>query len=184
MIDYQKTYGKEYYENYGYTNESYIRTPAIRQTLEDLADALCNSFMFYTHMDIGCAFGYLVQQMRYNGVRSNGCDISEYAINGGVDGNFVWDISQKRLFGEYDIVTCVEVVEHIPPEFEEQALDNICYAAGKYLYFSSDDNPNEPTHVNIKPRYKWVALLEQRGFEPIRFDFPYIPWGLMMRRRD
>lgn len=183
-------YTKEYYDRYGFEKDgTYDTTPEIRQTLEDLADRLCGSpYMFYTHLDIGCAFGYLVEQMQYNGVRSQGVDISEYAIsqaNPRVQGVLsVMDITKKPIYGSYDLVTCIEVIEHIDPSLEERAIYNMCLPARKYLYFSSDYNLLEPTHVNVKYRHEWIGIIEKQGFRTVRFENPVpLYHGILFERR-
>lgn len=176
-------YDEKYYNKYGHDGTPYKDQDGVIETLVTLSDELCKHFMFYTHIDIGCAFGYMVHQMQYNGVRSSGCDISEYAIENGITNNlFQWDISKKPLFQVYDLVTCVEVIEHIDPAWEENAIYNICSAARRWLYFSSEYNLLEPTHVNCKYRHEWIGLIEAEGFRPVKFSYPYIPWGVMFER--
>lgn len=179
-------YNKSYYDSYGFEHNNYIENAAIIATLNELADCLCSSVDFNTHLDIGCAMGYLVRAMTERNKLSRGIDFSEYAIQHA-------DPSIKDLLrlhdiilpiGEYsyDLVTCVEVLEHLKPSQTERAIYNICNIASKYIFCSSNYDTDEATHINIRPKGHWIGLFEQQGFAYVNVTCEVIPWGFVMER--
>jgi 2-polyprenyl-3-methyl-5-hydroxy-6-metoxy-1,4-benzoquinol methylase len=86
-------------------------------SLRGIADEIIRCLRPKRVFDAGCAWGFLVESFCDRGVEARGVDLSEYAI-----GNVRRDI---RVFcstgsltepiggGPYDLVTCIEVLEHI-----------------------------------------------------------------------
>jgi hypothetical protein len=68
----------------------------------------------------------------------------------------------------YDLIVCIEVLEHLPPEATEPAILNICSACDRVLFSSSPDDFDEPTHFNVRPTEEWMALFEAQGFRAAR----------------
>src|SRR5512147_635533 len=94
-----------------------------------IADAIVRDIQPHTVLDVGCAIGLLVETLRGRGVEAYGVDVSEYAIEqvhpsvrpycrvGGA----------TEPFGrQYDLITCIEVLEHMPPEQAQVAIANLC----------------------------------------------------------
>jgi SAM-dependent methyltransferase len=120
-----------------------------------------------TVLDAGCAFGMLVEELRELGVEAFGVDVSEYAISqvGETVRPFCRQASlAEPLSDRYDLITCVEVLEHIPPIDAEQAIANLCAASDRILLSSSPFDYGEPTHVNIRPPEDWAASFAKHGF--------------------
>ncbi|MGD8634524.1 MAG: methyltransferase domain-containing protein, partial [Anaerolineales bacterium] len=70
-----------------------------------------------TVLDAGCAMGFLVEGLRNLGVDAFGVDISKFAIDHihSTIKEFCWQGSIGDPFPQhYDLITCVEVLEHIP----------------------------------------------------------------------
>jgi len=73
-----------------------------------------------TVLDVGCGSGEFLEYLARErpGVRATGCDFSaesvEMARSKGFDDAFALDLSTQDIPGEYDYVTCFEVLEHIP----------------------------------------------------------------------
>src|SRR5262245_13552849 len=68
-------------------------------------------------LDAGCALGFLVQALRQRGAEAFGIDISQFAI-GQVDPTIkpycrVRSVTQV-LPRHYDLIVCIEVLEHMP----------------------------------------------------------------------
>ena len=66
-------------------------------------------------LDIGCAYGFFLDEARKKGVSVHGLDVSEDAIqwmekNLGIDGTV--SLSPDALEGSFDIITAFEVIEH------------------------------------------------------------------------
>lgn len=80
--------------------------------------------------------------------------------------------------GGFDLVTCIEVVEHIPAEDIADALDNLTalVADGGFLIFSSTPTADaQDTHLNVQPKRFWLKQFQQRGFtEATEYNVGYI----------
>ena len=68
--------------------------------------------------------------------------------------------------GRFDLVTCIEVVEHMPEADALAALDTLTRAAPRILFSSSPTDFTEPTHVNVRPVLYWLQAFADRGFAP------------------
>jgi SAM-dependent methyltransferase len=135
-------------------------------------------------LDAGCAKGFLVEQLRNRGVEAYGVDISEYAISqvheSVQDYCHVASLTEP-IEGHYDLITCVEVVEHMPAADGRVALDNLCRASDRLLLSTSPYDYGEPTHLNVQPPEQWSALLANNDFlRELDYDASYLtPWATL-----
>jgi GT2 family glycosyltransferase len=125
-------------------------------------------------LDVGCAKGFLVEALRDRGVETFGIDISAYAI-----GEVRPDIrpycrvasAVDPFDDKYDLIVCIEVVEHLKDDEGRRAIANICGSAGDVLFSSTPDDFTEPTHVNVRPRSWWMERFAEHGFQiDLAFD--------------
>jgi hypothetical protein len=91
----------------------------------------------------------------------------------------------EPLEDRYDLITCIEVVEHIPPQDADTVLANLCAATDRLLLSTTPQNYGEPTHFNVQPPEAWTAALAKHGFyRDLERDFSYIsPWAALYTRR-
>lgn len=142
-----------------------------------------------TALDAGCAKGFLVEALAELGVDSEGIDISEHAVNAATPK------ARPRLrvgtlkepFGKrYDVITCIEVLEHMAYADSELAIDNICAATDQVVFSSTPREYSESTHINVRSPQDWAASFARRGFFR-RFDVDagYLTWhAVSFVRRD
>lgn len=135
-------------------------------------------------LDAGCAKGFLVEQLRDRGVDAYGIDISEHAISEVHES--VKDFCRvgsltDPIEGHYDLITCIEVVEHMPSPDGRVALDNLCKATDRLLLSTSPYDYGEPTHLNVQPPEQWSALLANNDFtRELDYDASYLtPWATL-----
>jgi len=139
-------------------------------------------------LDAGCAMGLLVEALRARGVDAEGLDISEYAI-GKVEGPARGHCRVASLTDElparYDLIVCIEVLEHMPAADAQTALTNMCRHTDDVLFSSSPFDLAEATHVNVLPPEGWAELFAREGFlRDLDYDASYItPWAVRYRRR-
>jgi 2-polyprenyl-3-methyl-5-hydroxy-6-metoxy-1,4-benzoquinol methylase len=142
-----------------------------------------------TALDAGCAKGFLVEALAELGVDSEGIDISEHAVNAATA-----EVRPRLRVGSltepfgkrYDVITCIEVLEHMPFADSELAIDNICVATDQILFSSTPRDYREPTHINVRSPQDWAASFARRGFYR-RFDVDasYLTWhAVSFVRRD
>lgn len=139
-------------------------------------------------LDAGCAMGLLVEALRARGVDAEGLDISEYAIakvEGPARGHCRVASLTDPLPGRYDLIVCIEVLEHMPAADAQAALTNICAHTDDVLFSSSPFDLAEATHVNVLPPEGWAELFAREGFlRDLDYDASYItPWAVRYRRR-
>ncbi len=125
-------------------------------------------------LDAGCAKGFLVEALRDRGVEAYGIDLSEYAIS-----EVRRDIRRNcrvaslvdPIAERFDLIVCIEVLEHIPEEIAPRVIANLCRSTDDILFSSTPDDFAEVTHVNVRPRSYWNALFAEQGFDlDVEFD--------------
>ena len=86
----------------------------------------------------------------------------------------------------YDLITCIEVLEHMSPEQAQGAIANICAHADGVLFSSSPFDYAEVTHFNVQPPEYWARLFAQQGFfRHVDVDAGFLtPWAVYFRRQD
>ena len=180
-------YDAEYYENdFGgvpYTRED----PHWLKFFGDIADQVIETLHPRTALDVGCAIGFLVEALRERGVNAIGIDISEYAISQ-VPENIAEHCSVAtivdEIVGQYDIVFCIEVLEHLPAAGAGEAIANLCRHGDAVFFSSTPDDYIEPTHLNVQPASYWSALFAQSGFlRDFDYDATFLaPQAVLYRR--
>ena len=152
-----------------------------------VADEIIRYLKPQTVFDAGCALGLLVEALRDRGVEAWGVDISEFAIQ-----NVQEDIRPycrvasiaNAIEGRYDLVTCIEVLEHMAPEEASRAIANMAAASDVILFSSTPSDLSEPTHINVHPPIDWLKQFAAVGFSPdLVFDTSVItPHALLLRK--
>lgn len=146
-----------------------------------LADYIILTLNPITVLDIGCAKGFLVGELRQRDTIAWGVDISRYALKNAVREarDYVsYQSATDMMPMKYALITCIEVLEHIPEADALKALDNICAHADTILFSSTATDTVEPTHVNVHPRAYWMEQFVKRGFLRNARNEPthLIPW--------
>jgi len=132
--------------------------------------------------------GFLVEELRRRGVECYGVDISEYAI-ARVHPDvrpFCWVGSITEPFPQrYDLIVCIEIVEHMPAAEAEKAIANLCQHTDDILFSSTPFDYKELTHFNVQPPEYWAELFARQGFfRDVDFDASFIvPWAVRFRRK-
>ncbi|MFA5785537.1 MAG: methyltransferase domain-containing protein [Actinomycetota bacterium] len=152
-----------------------------------MADRIIQDLNPRTVMDAGCAHGFLVEALRDRGVEAYGVDASAYAI-----GQVRPDVSQYCTIGSllgpfpqtYDLIVCIEVVEHLAAAQAHDAIGNLCRHADDILFSSTPDDYTEPTHLNVRPVEHWAEHFARNGFfRDLDFDTEFIaPQAMRFRR--
>ena len=154
-----------------------------------IADHIVADIQPHTVLDAGCAMGFLVENLRQRGVDAWGIDISEYAIQN-VHPNIapfcragsITDPFQQK----YDLITCIEVLEHVPSSEVERAIINLCRHTDDILLSSTPFDYREVTHLNVQPPEHWAELFARQGFfRDVDFDASFLtPWAVRFRRKN
>ncbi len=179
-------YGENYYAND--LGLPYERSEHWLGFFGNVAGRIIDDLDPATTLDVGCAFGFLVEALRDRGVDARGSDFSEYAISQ-VGGSAVGYCSVRSALepieGRYELITCVEVIEHLEQGDDRLAVEHMTRATDRILLSSTPFDHAEPTHVNVQPPEYWAALMASFGFyRDLDYDASYLTsWaGLFVRR--
>ena len=155
----------------------------------DAADGIIRDLHPASVLDAGCAMGFLVEALHRRGVDAWGIDISDYAISE-VDKSVADRCRVASLIEplpqRFDLICCIEVLEHLPPEDAAPAIANLCRSTDRILLSTSPDDFGEATHLNVQPPESWSAALAGEGFfRNLDLDFSYLtPWAALYTRQD
>ncbi|TAK68415.1 MAG: methyltransferase domain-containing protein [Actinomycetota bacterium] len=153
-----------------------------------VAERIVTTFRPATVLDAGCAKGILVGSLVGLGVDASGVDVSDYAIADGdprAAGRLRVGSLVEPIEGRFDLITCIEVIEHMAQADAELALDNICAATDVLLLSTTPFDLNDTTHVNVRMPAHWASMLADRGFYR-RFDLDLswlTPWAAAYQRQ-
>lgn len=170
-------YDESYYAT-SYGRLRYERSAPCLNRFGQIAESLIRALHPARVFDAGCALGFLVEAFWDRGIYSEGVDISEYAI-----GQVREDMARycrvqsliEPIKGQFDLVTCIDVLEHIDPTDTRSVIANLCHAADAVLFSSSPSGFSEPRHVNVQPPKFWLDLFAEHGFGPdISFDASFV----------
>lgn len=142
-----------------------------------------------TVFDAGCAIGFLVEALRSRGIEAFGRDFSSYAIEQipvGLRPFCECGSIAEPIEGSYDLVTCIEVLEHMPADEARRAVESMCRASSRILFSSSPTDFTEETHINVQPSRYWMQMFAEQGFGPrADYDGSFLcPWAILFERRS
>ena len=178
-------YDGSYYQNYN--GRAYGRTPEWLDFFEKISEKIIKSLNPKTVLDIGCAYGLLVETLRHKGVEAYGVDVSDYAIQQARPDlkDFLTVASiLKPLKNRYDLIVSIEVIEHIEEKHCDQAIKNMCEASDQILLATTPDDFDDPTHFNVRPPIYWVQKFHEHGFEPeITYNAGFLtPYAILFKK--
>jgi SAM-dependent methyltransferase len=123
--------------------------------------------------DAGCGMGSYLEGFASCGCKVAGCEVSDAALkylHPIIAGRIaIHDLGMpirkpKRAF---DIVLCIEVAEHVPPDQSMQLCRNLATLAhkpGARVLFSAGHPGQRGTgHINCRPTVEWGDMLWQCG---------------------
>jgi SAM-dependent methyltransferase len=152
-----------------------------------VADGIVRELRPASVLDAGCAMGFLVEALRERGVDASGIDVSEFAISQ-VDESVREHCSVASLTEplprRYDLIVCIEVLEHIPAAEAGAAIASLCAATDRLLLSSTPDDYGEATHLNVQPPEAWSEALAREGFvREVERDAGFAtPWAAIYTR--
>ena len=132
-------------------------------------------------LDVGCAYGFLIEQARELGLDAYGLEYSKYAIEKSkVKEYIVHGSAESMPFPSlsFDVIFAFDVVEHLPnpekaiSEFSRVLKDNgILILTTPHPKYPGDWI-HDPTHINVHVPEYWVNNLKSNGFKIKLFYIP------------
>jgi GT2 family glycosyltransferase/SAM-dependent methyltransferase len=153
-------------------------------SIDRLAERIMLDLQPATVLDAGCGSGYLVRALRNRGVEAWGIDSSETSIGKMLPESQpycrVGSILESLPQPHFDLVICIDVVEHLSPEEAIRAVENLCQHTDDILFSSFPLDSNDPPHVTFQPPEYWAAIFNRYGFiHDLEFDTSFIaPWAM------
>jgi len=160
-------YNATYYRSHLGTDEPYEwASPHWRTFFTMVAERIRAVTNPSSVLDVGCARGLLVQAFCEQGIDAYGFDVSQHAIET-AHPDVVSRLSvgsAEEIAGSWDLITCIEVLEHMEPTAADRAIDSMCAASDRVLLSSTPFDFSEPTHINVREPAAWAASFAERGF--------------------
>jgi 2-polyprenyl-3-methyl-5-hydroxy-6-metoxy-1,4-benzoquinol methylase len=181
----QVSYGAEYYRSYcgiDYNDRDYWM-----EFFDGIAWHIINEHDPGTVLDVGCAYGYLVECLRNRGVDAIGIDTSGYALSRAALEVRPYLHRADALLpfpGRYDVIVCIEVVEHMDAIDGEIMIANLCAHTDAVFFSSTPDGYDQPGHMNVQPLNYWWMRFVKHGmmWNRGRGVTPSIPWSTWFER--
>jgi 2-polyprenyl-3-methyl-5-hydroxy-6-metoxy-1,4-benzoquinol methylase len=185
-----------HYRKYGDYPEALLSTTrwyaAFMRLLGDLVPAEGR------HLDAGCGHGAIVHMMAARGLDAYGVDASEWVIEEAksyapelADHFAVADIEQSLVFdGAFDLITSLEVVEHLADPVAAISCMTNGLAPGGTLVLTTpnpanriprnDPTTSDPTHISLHPPPWWRDAAIAAGLH-IEREWTYYPIPVLWR---
>jgi ubiquinone/menaquinone biosynthesis C-methylase UbiE len=134
-------------------------------------------FRVRSFLDAGCGAGKVIRKLRnaHPEIKFHGIDIgSQAALKKEVRDCFtqgtLWDASVYPQ--KFDMIFCVDVMEHIPEQYIDKTLSNFSRFAEKIVFLIICLVPDvfgkplvgEDLHCTVKDIYWWFNKFEKHGF--------------------
>ncbi|MBP5223309.1 MAG: methyltransferase domain-containing protein [Lachnospiraceae bacterium] len=178
-------YNEAYYKTH--CGKNYERNNGWEEIFAGYAQHIVRELNPHSVLDVGCACGYMVESLRDRGVDAEGMDISEYALSCVREDIKPYCFCQSAVVPikkKYDLITCIEVLEHLEAEEIPAAIENLCSAADTVLFSSTPFDYGEESHVSVHDPEFWVEQFSYCGFyHDVQYDCAYLSVQAMLFRR-
>lgn len=128
---------------------------------ESVLDYLIARYGIRWMLDVGCGTGGMVEAAKARGLFVEGIDGDPNAYRDAV----VHDYTRGpiRMVGTFDLIWCVEFVEHVEAEYQDNYLAT--FDTGRVLFLTAAyPGQGGHHHVNEQPEQYWIDLLSTRGW--------------------
>ena len=137
-------------------------------------------------LDVGCATGFVVEALRELDVDAEGSDVSRWAVTHAApgarghvrQGNLLGRLPYKK--GQFDLVTALETLEHLPPEAIPRAMRELARVTNGWVvatipsFGHNDHGPHGFPHGKVRDdRLDHYLALGDTYHGPIPYDDLY-----------
>lgn len=186
MKEMDKYYDEQYYKSH--CGDEYQHGKGWEEIFSNYANHIIKEIDPKKTLDVGCAVGFLVEALADRGVDAYGIDISEYAIN-----NVREDMKARckvksaldPITEKYDLITCIEVLEHLESKDIPLAIQRLCEATEDIIFSSTPFDYEEESHISVHAPEYWAAQFAYNGFyHDVNYDCSYIAVQTMRFRKS
>ncbi len=151
-----------------YYDIKYYRQAARWADIAQLANVIYNFFQPKSLIDMGCGDARLIANMPEH-VVVQGVEGSAYALQVcETDAHLVAIRDLRYVFeplGKFDLVTSIEVAEHIEPDYAPIYVQNLVQHGDRVLVSAAMPNQAGTQHVNCRHKRYWIELFAKHGFQ-------------------
>jgi SAM-dependent methyltransferase len=131
-----------------------------------LSNKLYKMYSPKTVIDIGCGSGLFLTPFMPHGVKV-------FGVDGEKTGGFLLDESEFKQadlrepqdFGKFDLAICLEVIEHLQPEYEDILVETIAKSADVIAFSGAKPGQVGTNHYNCQTQEYWREKFKAHGFE-------------------
>ncbi len=154
-------------ESFSYKN---LKNHPSQKSAEIISEIVHRKISLKSVLDVGCGVGIWMKKWKERGV----------SVVHGVDAKWVKDgkfVVPKKWINfhniekpfnqgrKYDLVTCLEVAEHIHEEYSEILVDSLVRHSKNILFSAAVPGQGGVHHVNEQFQSYWVEKFEKRGYK-------------------
>lgn len=152
---------KSNYDNYSWCEEVICDLGSMIEQYVPKFDSL---------FDAGCAYGHLIRYFKNKISKVSGCDCSRWALNFCKEAYLASIDSLPEEDNSFDLVTCFEVMEHIPEEYVDKVLSELYRVSREYVIMTlayegyrdpQAGSDSDSTHCTMKPGDWWIEKLSR-----------------------
>lgn len=168
-------YDKDYFENGVATKKSnYVDYSWARlgSYFQETAKHIVDKFAPSSSLDVGCAKGFIVEALSELGIVAYGIDPSEYALENAHPGTkdfLSLGTAQAIIYPDnnFDVVTCFDVLEHVPGEDIPTALQEMFRVSKQWVIIRvvTKQLPDDvdSSHATIHDKDWWIERIKEAG---------------------
>jgi SAM-dependent methyltransferase len=124
-------------------------------------------------LDIGCGRGAWLQEWRNAGVKvvhgADGPYVRRESLLIPAEDFTAVDLSRKFDLGRrYDLVSCLEVAEHLPRSASEAFVSSLVAHSDLVLFSAATPGQGGENHINERPLWYWQGVFGEHGY--VAFD--------------
>jgi len=133
-------------------------------------------------LEVGCGRGPRVAAMRIVGLKCEGIELSQWAVDNAITPIKQGDITKDLEVSPADLVIAYDVLEHLEESQLDSVVNRLINLSNKYLLISvpviGDPNlMNDKTHKVFRTKDWWNSQFTQKGLTrletPTHFLFPH-----------
>lgn len=158
-----ETYGTEFFAG---------RSHTVTASAAIVVPAVCELLSPRSMLDVGCGKGEWLQEFRSCGVEDVvGVDIAAPDEMWYFRRDLTEPLEFKRTF---DLVVCLEVGEHLPPEAAETLVESCVHHSNTVLFSAAVPGQEGKGHINCQPHEYWHAYFSLYEFDVLDVVRPRI----------